>query len=127
MKSLLNHSKPLSTIFFGGGTPSLMPPEIISKIIDKSDTLFGFTNDVEITTEANPTSVDAQNLSSFQNSGVNRISIGVQSLNDEILAFLGRSHSSDDALRALEKAQSIFDRISIENQFVSFNFFPVFQ
>ncbi|MDA7598830.1 radical SAM family heme chaperone HemW [Alphaproteobacteria bacterium] len=114
MASLLDAKRPLHSIFFGGGTPSLMPPETVERVISTARELFGFTETIEITSEANPTSVEASNLASFKAAGVNRVSMGVQSLAAENLAFLGREHSGDEAMAALDVARSVFDRVSID-------------
>ncbi|MFL2659754.1 MAG: radical SAM family heme chaperone HemW [Alphaproteobacteria bacterium] len=106
--------KPLTSIFFGGGTPSLMPAIMVEKIIDKANELFGFTNDIEITLEANPTSVESKKFSDFKIAGVNRVSLGVQSLNDDALQYLGREHNSAEALQAVEIAQKHFSRWSFD-------------
>ncbi len=106
--------RPLASIFFGGGTPSLMEPETVSQIIDQANALFGFTRDIEITLEANPTSVEAGKFKAFKNAGVNRTSLGIQSLQENALGFLGREHSAKEALHALETAKSIFPRVSFD-------------
>ena len=104
----------LETIFFGGGTPSLMPPKIVSALIDKAATLFSFANNIEITAEANPNSAEMKQMESFHSAGINRLSLGIQSLHDEGLAFLGRAHSVDEACNALEQALTLFDRVSAD-------------
>jgi putative oxygen-independent coproporphyrinogen III oxidase len=114
MASLLPKHKMLSSLFFGGGTPSLMPPELVERLITYAEELFGFDPDIEITAEANPTSVEAAKMLDFQRAGVNRVSMGVQSFDDKILKFLGRKHSSNEALRALDMVRSVFDRVSID-------------
>ena len=106
--------QPFSSLFFGGGTPSLMPPSIMEALITSAETLFGFTSDIEITAEANPTSVETQKLADFKSAGINRVSMGVQALDDEALRFLGRGHSANDAIIAMEKARQLFDRLSID-------------
>ena len=106
--------QPLSSLFFGGGTPSLMPPSLVAGIIETADELFGLAPDVEITAEANPTSAEADLFAGFAAAGVNRLSLGVQSLRDEGLVFLGREHSANEAIAALHKAQRQFERISID-------------
>ena len=90
--------------FFGGGTPSLMPAWLVEAIIADADRLFGLAPDIEITAEANPTSAEAETFAGFRAAGVNRLSLGVQSLRDEALAFLGREHSAREALAALRTA-----------------------
>ena len=104
----------LNTIFFGGGTPSLMPLEIIENIIEISNNLFSFDKNIEITLEANPSSYDEKKFIELKNLGVNRISIGVQSLNDRHLKFLGRLHNIKDVYVALEDATNIFDNVSVD-------------
>ena len=82
--------RPLSSIFFGGGTPSLMPPATVAALLDAAGAHWGFAPDVEITLEANPSSVEAARFADLATAGVNRVSLGLQSLNDEALRFLGR-------------------------------------
>ncbi|MFV9875289.1 MAG: radical SAM family heme chaperone HemW [Rickettsiales endosymbiont of Dermacentor nuttalli] len=105
----------VKTIFFGGGTPSLMPPIIVSKIIDKLvEVSSSNTKNLEITLEANPSSVDRENFYNFKQAGVNRLSIGVQALDDQDLSFLGRKHNVKDALSAIELTAQIFDSFSFD-------------
>ncbi len=104
--------KPVYTVFFGGGTPSLMPPEIVHNILTELK-LYGLAQDAEITLEANPGSVDVDKFRAFREAGINRVSIGLQSLNNASLKFLGREHSADDGLAALEAAR-IFGRYSFD-------------
>lgn len=106
--------RPLSSLFFGGGTPSLMPVGVMASLIDKAQDIFGFHEDVEISAEANPTSVETKKLQDFRHAGINRVSLGVQALDDEALSFLGRGHSASEAMIALEKARKLFDRLSID-------------
>ncbi|MDC0650190.1 radical SAM family heme chaperone HemW [Candidatus Puniceispirillum sp.] len=114
MASLVPSHPPLSSLFFGGGTPSLMPPVLVERLIRHAEDLFGFVGDIEITAEANPTSVEAKAMLGFQTAGVNRVSMGVQSLDDAGLRFLGREHSAADALQALNKVSLAFNRVSID-------------
>ena len=114
MASLIPHHPPLSSIFFGGGTPSLMPTTLVEQLITQARNLFGFTSDIEITAEANPTSVEARKILEFRQAGVNRVSMGIQSLDDTSLEFLGREHSVVSALDALNTVRSIFESISID-------------
>jgi putative oxygen-independent coproporphyrinogen III oxidase len=114
MASLIPRHPPLSSIFFGGGTPSLMPTTLVEQLITQAQNLFGFTSDIEITAEANPTSVEARKILEFRQAGVNRVSMGIQSLDDASLEFLGREHSVVSALDALNTVRSIFDSISID-------------
>ena len=104
----------LGSIFFGGGTPSLMAPETVAALIADATRLFVADDDIEITLEANPTSVEAARLADFRAAGVNRISLGVQSLNAEDLHRLGRQHSASQAIAALELARGLFPRISFD-------------
>jgi putative oxygen-independent coproporphyrinogen III oxidase len=108
------NGKKISTIFFGGGTPSLMPPAIAAAIIERASKSFGFTDDVEITFEANPTSIEAAKFQDFRAAGINRVSIGVQALNEADLKFLGREHSASEAIKALEIAANTFDNYSFD-------------
>jgi oxygen-independent coproporphyrinogen-3 oxidase len=114
MAARLDKRRPLDSIFFGGGTPSLMPGFIVAGILDDAERLFGFAPEIEITLEANPTSVEAERFRDYRAAGVNRVSLGVQSLNDDDLRRLGRLHTSDEALRAVALAQSIFPRASFD-------------
>lgn len=104
----------ISSIFFGGGTPTLMEPQTVEVIISHLQKLTRFTNDIEITLEGNPTSVEAAKLAAFKQAGVNRVSLGVQSLNASDLAFLGREHSATEAQRAVEAARNVFDNYSFD-------------
>jgi len=104
----------LGSIFFGGGTPSLIAPETIHAIIEAAGHHWGFHNDCEITLEANPTSIEAAKFRAFRDAGVNRVSVGVQALNDADLQALGREHSVEEALRALDIASVIFDRYTFD-------------
>ena len=104
----------LTSIFFGGGTPSLMEPETVASLIDDAMRHFEPADDIEITLEANPTSVEAGRFAAFRAAGVNRVSIGVQSLDPAALGMLGRQHSAAQAVAALETARSIFPRLSFD-------------
>ncbi len=104
----------VSSIFFGGGTPSLMPPATAEAMIKRVRELWQVTDDIEITLEANPTSVEAGTFADFKAAGVNRVSLGVQSLRDEELKFLGRGHSASEAISAIKLAQKTFDRYSFD-------------
>jgi oxygen-independent coproporphyrinogen-3 oxidase len=104
----------LTSIFFGGGTPSLMPPALVAALLAEAERLWGFAPDIEITLEANPSSVETANFAALAGAGVNRVSLGVQSLDDEELRFLGRLHGADEALAALETAQQHFARVSFD-------------
>jgi putative oxygen-independent coproporphyrinogen III oxidase len=104
----------LRSVFFGGGTPSLMDPETVALLLEDAFALFDPSDDIEITIEANPTSVEAARLAAFRDAGVNRVSLGVQSLDAEALRLLGRQHSAAQAIRALELARGIFPRLSFD-------------
>ncbi|MEM6891188.1 MAG: radical SAM family heme chaperone HemW [Pseudomonadota bacterium] len=104
----------LSSIFFGGGTPSLMAPSIVDAVISAARSKWRSVNDVEITLEANPTSVESGSFAGFAGAGVNRVSIGVQALRDDDLRRLGRMHSSTEAIKAIELAHAYFDRVSFD-------------
>ena len=104
----------LNSIFFGGGTPSLMAPETVADLIADARRLFEPADDIEITLEANPTSVEAEKLAAFRDAGINRASLGVQSLHDTDLQALGRQHSASQAIAALETARRIFPRLSFD-------------
>lgn len=107
-------SSKLVSIFLGGGTPSLMDPEIVAALLDKAKQLFPIGDNLEVTLEANPSTVEADRFRAFHEAGVNRLSIGIQSLDDEALSFLGRRHSAQEALKALEIASSYFPRFSFD-------------
>jgi oxygen-independent coproporphyrinogen-3 oxidase len=104
----------LESIFFGGGTPSLMPPALVGALLEEAARLWGFAPEVEITLEANPSSVEAANFASLADAGVNRVSLGLQALDDAALQFLGRLHSTREGLAALQTAQDVFDRVSFD-------------
>ncbi|OUI78153.1 coproporphyrinogen III oxidase [Commensalibacter intestini] len=105
---------PLTSIFFGGGTPSLMLPSTAEKLIDTATSLLPVAENIEITLEANPTSVENQKLKDFYRAGANRASLGIQSLNPTALKALGREHSVSQAIEALTLAKQIFDRVSFD-------------
>lgn len=104
----------VTSVFFGGGTPSLMPAKLVDSILSKIRFRWSMANSVEITLEANPGSVDFQRFEGFREAGVNRISLGIQAMNDTALKLLGRRHSAKDALIAIETAQRLFERVSID-------------
>ncbi len=106
--------RPLRSIFFGGGTPSLMEPETVAALIDRARALFDPAADLEITLEANPTSIEAGRFGGYRDAGVNRVSIGVQSLDEAALRMLGRQHSASQAIAALEIGRRIFPRLSFD-------------
>jgi len=104
----------LASIFFGGGTPSLMDPSTVEALIAAARDHWPAAGDLEITLEANPNSAEAARFTDLARAGVNRISLGLQSFDDEALAFLGRAHSAGEGLRALDAAQSAVDRVSFD-------------
>tara|TARA_B100000768_G_scaffold181546_1_gene204989 strand:- start:498 stop:1655 length:1158 start_codon:yes stop_codon:yes gene_type:complete len=104
----------VNTIFFGGGTPSLMEPETVSGIINEISLLWELAPDIEISLEANPTSVEAQKFSDFSNAGVNRLSMGIQSLRNNDLKALGRMHTVIEARNAFDIAKKYFHRVSFD-------------
>ena len=104
----------LTSIFFGGGTPSLMAPATAEAIIAAARNHWTASDDVEITLEANPNSAEAARFADLAGTGVNRISLGIQSFNDHSLAFLGRAHSAAEGFRAIDAAQSAVDRVSFD-------------
>jgi putative oxygen-independent coproporphyrinogen III oxidase len=104
----------LDSVFFGGGTPSLMPPATVAALIERIAQHWPMSQDVEITLEANPTSVESANFADLAAAGVNRVSLGIQALNDADLRFLGRGHSAAEALAALDLARRHFRRFSFD-------------
>ena len=104
----------LTSIFFGGGTPSLMPPETVAALIDAAAGHWRTADDIEITLEANPSSVEAARFGDLARAGVNRVSLGLQALDNEALAWLGRAHDVAEGLAALDTAQYSFDRVSFD-------------
>ncbi|MEJ0066720.1 MAG: radical SAM protein [Caulobacteraceae bacterium] len=105
---------PAESIFFGGGTPSLMDPDWTGEIVSTARRLFQPAADLEVTLEANPTDAEAGRFAAFADAGVNRLSLGVQSLDDDALAFLGRNHDAAAARRAAAVARRAFPRLSID-------------
>lgn len=110
----LTPGRVLDSIFFGGGTPSLMDPSVVETVIDTASRFWTVSNQLEVTLEANPTSVEAARFDGYAKAGVNRVSIGVQALNDRDLKALGRLHSVTEALRDVEIARNTFDRVSFD-------------
>lgn len=104
----------ITSLFFGGGTPSLMEPETAAAVIKAGDRLWGLDKNVEITLEANPSSVETARLREFAAAGVNRLSLGVQSFDDAALEFLGRAHDADAARKAIDAARDLFKRYSFD-------------
>jgi oxygen-independent coproporphyrinogen-3 oxidase len=113
-EAALTGGRPLASIFFGGGTPSLMPPAIVAALIEAASRRWAFAPDIEITLEANPSSVEAARFADLAAAGINRVSLGLQSLDDGALRLLGRAHGVDEGLAALETAQASFARVSID-------------
>ena len=112
--SQITRGRVVSSIFFGGGTPSLMPPAAVAAVLDEIAKLWRVSETVEITLEANPTSVEAENFRGYRLAGVNRVSVGVQALNEEDLKALGRQHTPDEALKAFRLALKVFPRVSFD-------------
>lgn len=104
----------LDSVFFGGGTPSLMPPAITAALLDRLSDYWWVPADLEVTLEANPSSVEAQKFNDFRLAGVNRVSVGIQSFNDAALTFLGRAHSAAEAADAVSIAERTFERVSFD-------------
>jgi oxygen-independent coproporphyrinogen-3 oxidase len=104
----------LTSVFFGGGTPSLMDPSTVGGLLDDAARWFDPADDIEITLEANPTSIEAARMADYRAAGVNRISIGIQSLDEAALRTLGRQHSASEAVAALALARRLFDRVSFD-------------
>lgn len=106
--------EPLDSVFFGGGTPSLMPPSLVEALLHEAEQLWGFAEGIEITLEGNPSSVEAANYAALAAAGINRASLGLQALDDPALRFLGRLHDAREGLMALEVAQQHFARVSFD-------------
>jgi len=104
----------LDSVFFGGGTPSLMPPDIVAALLDRIGDYWDVPDTLEITLEANPSSVEARKFADFRAAGVNRVSVGIQSFDDAALKFLGRAHSSAEAHQAITIAEQSFERVSLD-------------
>ncbi|MDB5695805.1 MAG: coproporphyrinogen oxidase [Sphingomonas bacterium] len=113
-EAALTPGRQVGSVFFGGGTPSLMPPATVAALLDAAASHWGFGPDVEITLEANPSSVEAARFADLAAAGVNRVSLGLQSLEDTALRFLGRAHGAAEGLAALDLAQSVFGRVSFD-------------
>ena len=107
-------SRTLTSVFFGGGTPSLMRPETVATILGEIARRWALPGDAEITLEANPTSVEAERFRGYRSAGVNRVSLGVQALDDASLKALGRMHTAGEALTAVAIAKSSFPRVSFD-------------
>jgi putative oxygen-independent coproporphyrinogen III oxidase len=113
-EAVLAGGESLTSIFFGGGTPSLMPPALVAALLEEAERLWGFADDIEITLEANPSSVEAANFAGLAAAGVNRVSLGLQSLDDSALRFLGRLHDVKEGLKAVQAGQAAFKRVSFD-------------
>ncbi len=107
-------TRPLTSIFFGGGTPSLMGPAFLEKLLNEIHKRYTLSADIEISLEANPDTVDKNKLKSFRALGVNRLSIGVQALNEKDLKFLGRTHNAKRAVDCLNEAKNIFNNLNMD-------------
>ncbi len=110
----LTRGRVLRSVFFGGGTPSLMDPDVVDAVLTRVRATWPMANDIEITLEANPTSVDAGRFKGYADAGVNRVSMGIQALNDTDLRALGRLHSAGEARAAFDIARSVFARVSFD-------------
>ncbi|MEJ2409137.1 MAG: radical SAM family heme chaperone HemW [Novosphingobium sp.] len=108
------NDEPLESVFFGGGTPSLMPPPLVERLLREAEDLWGFAPGIEVTLEGNPSSIEAANYAALAQAGVNRVSLGLQALDDETLRFLGRLHNAAEGLAALDVAQRHFGRVSFD-------------
>ena len=110
----LTSDRVLNSVFFGGGTPSMMDVSTVERILSRIQKRWRLANDLEVTLEANPTSIEAQRFSGYHLAGVNRVSVGVQALNDIDLRALGRLHTASEALAAMEIARATFNRVSFD-------------
>ena len=110
----LTPDRTLNTVFFGGGTPSLMDPDLVHAVLEEIRATWPVSNTFEVTLEANPTSVEAGRFAGFRDAGVNRISMGIQALNDIDLKRLGRMHSVQEGRKAFDVARGLFDRVSFD-------------
>jgi len=110
----LTPGKTVTSVFFGGGTPSLMDPHIAGAVLERIATRWAIADEPEITLEANPNSAEAERFAAFRSAGINRLSIGVQSLDEKALKFLGRGHDVREARRAIDRAAKLFDRFSFD-------------
>lgn len=107
-------NRELTSIYFGGGTPSLMEAATVEAILNAAAKSWEFSDDIEITSEANPSSATEEKLKAFRGAGVNRVSLGVQSFDDKALSFLGRAHNGLEACHAIERVASLYDRFSFD-------------
>jgi putative oxygen-independent coproporphyrinogen III oxidase len=104
----------VTSVYFGGGTPSLMPPQTAGALIESVSKLWSLSPDAEITIEANPTSAETGRLAAFRSAGINRLSLGIQSFDDGALSFLGRTHTGAEGFAALDRAQEVFERVTFD-------------
>ncbi len=109
--------RPCTSVYFGGGTPSLMEPGSVGTILDKISSIWNLSSNPEITLEANPTTVEQVRFQEFKNIGINRLSLGMQALNNRDLKSLGRRHSVEEAIRAYETADRVFNNVSLDFMF----------
>ncbi len=110
----MTRGRTLTSVFFGGGTPSLMPAKTVQSLIDALGNYWVLDDSLEITLEGNPNSIDVQKYKDFKSAGINRVSVGIQSLRSDSLKFLGRLHSVDDSKHALDITRTLFDRSSFD-------------
>jgi len=110
----VSKDRTITSVFFGGGTPSLMNPELVAGVLDTLKDRGLLSEDTEITLEANPSSADAERFQGYRECGVNRLSVGVQALDDGALRFLGRLHDVAEAMGAIDTARAVFDRVSFD-------------
>lgn len=110
----LTPGKRVTSVFFGGGTPSLMDPSLAGSVLERIATRWAIADEPEITLEANPNSSEAAHFAAFKAAGINRLSIGVQALDDAALKFLGRGHDVREAQRAIDRAAALFERFSFD-------------
>ncbi len=113
-KEKFNIQKEITSIFFGGGTPSLMSEKLFDTLLNEIVKNFKLSNNIEISLEANPDAITKEKMKNFSDSGLNRLSLGIQSLNEKDLLFLGRKHSLKTALQRIDEAKNIFKRINID-------------
>jgi oxygen-independent coproporphyrinogen-3 oxidase len=112
--AVLASGRTVGSVFFGGGTPSLMPPETVAALVERVRTHWAVAPDLEVTLEANPNSAEAGRFRAYAAVGVNRLSLGIQSLDPAALRFLGRAHGREEAIAAIEQAHMIFPRFSFD-------------
>ena len=113
-EKIKDKNKEITSIYFGGGTPSLLDVNTIQELIKKAKSLYNTSNDCEITLEANPTTFEIKKFNDFADVGINRLSLGVQSMNNKNLSWLGRKHTINEALTAIDKIKNIFPKWSFD-------------